>query len=39
MGLPQQAEPGAQEPGPRRPTTRTMGAELHSEGHGGHFAE
>jgi hypothetical protein len=39
MGLPQQAEPGAQKPSPRRPPPPAMGAELHPEGHGRHAAE
>jgi hypothetical protein len=38
MGLPQQTEPRAQEPSPRRPPTPAMGTELHSEGHGGYSA-
>jgi hypothetical protein len=39
MGIPQQAEPGAQKSRARCTPPRTMGAELHPKGHGGYTAE
>lgn len=34
MGLPLETEPGIQKPRPRCAPPATMGAELHTEGHG-----